>query len=147
MGHTQQLCGWDIAYKWLGPPGTIHIVGYIKEPSRQMIGIFASNTYGISGGHPRELLQKHRNVITPEYPYRPCIDISGDLHCVADDRIEAPSWIGSDVLQGSTGLWCNAFPTSIFFTQNFLRSNAVHTLPQPTFSPSGTPSSIGEVGW
>ena len=33
----------------------------------------------------------------PEYPHRPCVIISGDLHCVPDDRIEATSWIGSGV--------------------------------------------------
>ena len=41
--------------------------------------------YGISGDHPQELLQKHQDVITPEYPHRPCVIISGDLHCVLQD--------------------------------------------------------------
>ena len=43
------------------------------------------------------------HVTTPEYPHRPCVIMSGDLHCVPDDRIEAPSWIGIGLLQGSTG--------------------------------------------
>ena len=109
MGYTQQLCCWDIAYKRLGPPGTIHIVGYLQEPQRQRIGIFPSNTYGVTGDHPQELLQKHQGVIMPEYPHRPCLIISGDLHCVPDDRIEAPSWIDSGVLQGSTGYSAKPF--------------------------------------
>ena len=54
--HTQQFYGWDIAYNRFGPPGTIHVLGYPQEPRRQGIGIFASNTYGISGDHPQELL-------------------------------------------------------------------------------------------
>ena len=29
--------------------------------------------------------------LNPEYPFRPWLIISGDLHCVPDDRIEAPS--------------------------------------------------------
>ena len=66
------------------------------------------------------------------------------LHCVPDDRNEVPSWIGSGVLQGSTRLWYNAVPCSICLTQDFPTSNAVHTMPWPTYSPSGTSSSIGE---
>ena len=64
----------------------------------------------------------------PEFPHGPCIIISGDLHWVPHDRIEAPSWIDGVVLQGSTGLLYNAFPFSICLTQDFPRSNAVHTL-------------------
>ena len=59
-------------------------------------------------------------------------------------HIEAISWIASGVLQGSTRLWYNAFPFSICLTQDFRRSNAVHTLPWPAYSSSGIPSSIGE---
>ena len=62
--HTQQFCGWGIAYKRLGPPGTMHVMGYPQEPHLQRIGIFASNSSGISGGHSQELLQKHHDVIT-----------------------------------------------------------------------------------
>ena len=82
--RTQQLCGWDMAYTRLGPPGTIHI--------RSRNGIFTSNTYGIDGDHQQELLQKHQDVITPEYPQRPYIIISGDLRCMRDVRTETPSW-------------------------------------------------------
>ena len=39
----------------------------------------------------------------PEYPQRPYVIVSGDLHC--DARVEAPSWIDSSVLQSSTGWW------------------------------------------
>ena len=77
------------------------MVSHLQEPHCHRIGIFASNTHGISGGHPQELLQKHQDVITREYPHRSCVMISGDLHCVLDDRIEAPFWIGSGVLEGS----------------------------------------------
>ena len=128
MCHVQQFCGWDIAYKRLGPPGIIRVVGYLREPRRQRIGIFASNTYRISRDHQQELLQKHHDVITTGYPYRPCVIISSDLHFVPNDRIEAPSWIGSGVLQGSTELRYNAFPFSICHTQDFSWSDAVHTL-------------------
>ena len=105
----KKICGWDIAYKRLGPPGTIHVDGYLREPRCQGIGIFASGTYGISGDHPQELLQEHQDVITLEYPHRPCVIISDDLHYVFDDRIETQSWMGSGVLQGCTGLRYNAF--------------------------------------
>ena len=73
MFNAQQFCGWDIAYRRLGPPGSIRIVGYLQEPCRQRIGIFASNTHGVTGDHPQELLQKHRDAITPEYPHKPCV--------------------------------------------------------------------------
>ena len=127
MCHKQQFCGWDIAYKRLEPTGNIHVVGDLQEPLRHGVGIFASNTYGISGGHPQELLQKHQDVITPEYPHRPCVIISGDLHCVPDDHIWVPFGIGSGVVQGSTGWRYNAFSFSIRLTKDFARSNAVHT--------------------
>ena len=104
MCQTQQFCGWDIAYKRLGPPETIHIMDYLQEPRRQRISIFASSTYGIRRHHPQELLQKHQDVITPEYQQIPCIIISGDLHCMPQDRIESPCWKDSSVLQDSTGL-------------------------------------------
>ena len=58
MWHTYQFYGWDIAYKKLGLPGTIQVVGYLQEPPGQTIGIFTSNIYGISGDHPQELLKK-----------------------------------------------------------------------------------------
>ena len=145
MHHAQQFCSWNIADKRLGPPGTIHIVGYLQEPHRQKIYIFASNTHRLSGDHPQELLQKHQDVIMPTYPHRPCVIILGDLHCMPNDCIEDPSWIGSGVLQGSTGLRYNTFPFSICLTQDFPRSNAVHTLPWPAYSASGTLSSIGEA--
>ena len=67
-----------------------------------------------------------------------------DLYCVPDDRIEAPSWIGSGVLQGPTWLRYTAFPFSICLTQDFPRSNAMNALPWPANSPSDTSSSIGE---
>ena len=71
MCHMQQFCGWDIAYKRLGAPGTIHIMGGLQELHCHRIGIFASNTYGIGGDYPQELLQRHQNVIAPEYSRRP----------------------------------------------------------------------------
>ena len=58
----------------------------------------------------------------------------GDLHCVPDDHIWAPFWIGIGVVQGSTGWRYNAFSVSIRLTQDFSRSNAVHTLPWPAYS-------------
>ena len=142
MWYTQQVRGWDIAYKILGPHGIIHM--HLQEPCCQRIGIFASNTYVFSGDHIQELLQKYQDAIKPEYPHRSCVIISDDLHCVPDDRIEALSSIGSGVLQSSTGLRHNAFPLSICLTQDFHRSIVVHTLPWPAYSPSGTPSSIGK---
>ena len=39
MCHTQQFCGWDKAYKRSGPPGTIHVVGYLQALHRQKIEI------------------------------------------------------------------------------------------------------------
>ena len=147
--HTQQFCGWYLAYK--RPPWTNLVVGYLQEPRRQRICILTLNIYGVSGDHPQELLQEHQDVITPEYPRKPCVIISGDLHCMPNDRIEAPSWIGSGtlscticVLQGSTGLQYSAFPFSMCLTQDVSRLNAVHTLPWPAYPMSGTPSSIGE---
>ena len=107
---------------------------YLQKPHFQRIGIFASNTYGISWDHPQGLLQKHHDTITPEYPHRPFVIISGDLHCVPDDRIEALPLIGSGVLQGSTGLWYKAFPLPIFLTQDFSRTNVVHTLSRRAYS-------------
>ena len=144
MCHTQEFCDWDIAYERLGPPGTIHIVGYLQEPRRQRIGIFASNTYGISGDHPQEQLQKHPDVITPEYPHRPCVIIQGDLRSVPFDHFETPSWIGSGMLQGSTEWRYNAFSFPICPTHDLPSSNAVHILPWSAFSPSYFPSSIGD---
>ena len=129
LWHTRQFCSWDITYKILGPLVTIHVAGYLHGTRRQSIGIFASNTNGISRSHPPELLQKHQDVITAEYPHIACVIISGDLHCVSDDQIEAPYWIGSGLLQGSTVLGYNAIPCSIGLTRDFSRSNAVHTLP------------------
>ena len=126
-----------------GPTWTIHVMCYPQESRRQRIDIFAWNAYGISGDHPQKLLQKKQDVKTSEYPHRPCVTISGDLHCMPDDHIEAPSWIGSDVLQGSTRLRYNACPFSICPTQNFPRSKAVH-MPWPVYSPSDTPLNIGE---
>ena len=145
MCHTQQFCGWDIAHKRLGPPGTIHVVHYSQELRRQRIAIFASNACEISEDHPQKQSQEHKNVITPEYLHRPCVIITGDLHCVADDRIEAPSWIGSGGQQGPTWLRYNAFPFSICLTQDFSISKAVKTLPRPAYSSSGTSSSFGET--
>ena len=40
------------------------------------------------------------DAIAPKYLHRPCVIISGDEHCVPDDRIEAPPRIASGVLQG-----------------------------------------------
>ena len=77
--------------------------GDLQEPPRHRIGIFVSSIYGIGGDHQWELLQKHQDAITPEYPHRPYVIVSGDLHCVLGARIEALSWIGSGVLQDSTG--------------------------------------------
>ena len=57
---------------------------------------------------------------------------------------EAPSWTGIYVLQCSTGWPYNVFPFSICLTQDFPRSNAVHILPWPAYSPSCNPSSIGD---
>ena len=117
--------------------GTARVVGYFQEPRHQRIAIFASNTYRIKADHPQELLQKHQYVITPEYPHRTCAIISCNLHCVPDDCIEVPSCIGSGVLQGSIGFRYKAFPFSICPTHDFPRSNAVHILPWPAYSPSG----------
>ena len=78
MCHTKTI----LAYKRLGPLGTIRVAGYLQEPRRQKIDIFASNIYGISEDRPQEQLQKYQDVITPEYPQRPRVIISGDLHCV-----------------------------------------------------------------
>ena len=64
---------------------------------------------------------------------------------MSDEGIEAPSWIGSSVLQGSTELRYNAFPFSICLTQDFRRSNAVHTLAWPAYTPPCTPSSNGDL--
>ena len=61
-----------------------------------------------------------------------------------DDHIEAPSWIGRGVLQGSIGLWYNVFLFSICLKQDFCRSNAVYTLPWPACLPSSNLSSICE---
>ena len=55
MCHTQQFCG---CLQEIGTPGTIYVMGYAQEPLPQRIGIFTANTYGISGDHPQELLQK-----------------------------------------------------------------------------------------
>ena len=66
------------------------------------------------------------------------------LHCVPDDRIVDLSWTGSGVLQGSTGLPYNAFPFPICLTKDFPSSYAVNILPWPVYSPSCSPSSIGE---
>ena len=96
MCRTQQFCGWaiaSIAYKRFVPPITIHVVGDLQEPRHHRLGIFTSNTYGIGGDHLQELLQKHQGIITLEYPHRPCVIVSVDLHCMSDTRIEAPSWI------------------------------------------------------
>ena len=82
--HTRQFCGWYIVYKRLGPPGTIHVACDLQEPHCHRIGIFVSNSYGIGEDHPQELLQKHQDVLTPEYPHRPCAVVSGDLQCVPE---------------------------------------------------------------
>ena len=142
MWHTQTFCDWDIAYKILGPPGSIPVMDYVQEPHRHRIGIFALNIHGISD--PQELLQKHEDATTPKYPHRPCVIISGDLHCVPDDYIDALSWIGSGVLQCSDGWRYNDFPFSIALTQDFPRSNAVYKLSLPAYLPPCTPSSIGK---
>ena len=63
---------------------------------------------------------------------------------MSDECIEASSWMSSGVLQGSTRLQYNAFPSSICLTQDFHRPNAVHALPWPAYSPSSTPSRIDE---
>ena len=131
MCHTQHFCGWYIAYKRMGPPGTIHIVGYLQEPRHQRIGIFASNTYGSVETTHKNCCRNTRT--TSKYPHRPCVIISGDLDCVPDDRIQAPSWIGSGVLQGSTGLWYNAFTLSICLTQGQIQS--IHCPGQRTYRP------------
>ena len=39
----------------------------------------------------------------PEYQQRSCVIVSDYLHCLTDACIEALSWIGNGVLQGSTG--------------------------------------------
>ena len=110
--HKQQFCGWDIAHTRLATPGTIHVVSWLYVPRYQSTGIFASNVYRMSRYHPQMLLQKRQDVIMPEYPQILCVIISCHLHCMPNDRIEAPSWIGSGVLQGSTGLRYKAFPFS-----------------------------------
>ena len=91
-----------------------------------------------------EVLQKHQDITTPEYPDRPCIIIPGDLHCKPDKCIDAPSWIGSGLLQGSSRLWHKVSPFSICLTEDFPISNAIHTLLWPVYSPSSTPPSIGK---
>ena len=73
----------------IGSTGNYHLVGDLQEPHWQRIGMYSPQ---------KEPLQKHQDVITPEYPYRPSEVVSGDLHCVLDDRLEASSWIGSGVL-------------------------------------------------
>ena len=128
---TAYFCGWDIANKRLGPPGSIHVMDYLQEAHRPRIGIFAPNVHGISD--LQELLQKQQDVTTPEYPHRPYVIISGDLHCVPDNYIKALPWTGSGVLQGSTRWRYNAFPFSISPTQDFPRSHAVHKLTWPAY--------------
>ena len=105
-------------------------MGYLQEPRRQRIAIFAI----FNGDHPQELLQKHQYVITPENPHRACVIISCDLHYVPTT---VPSCIGSGVLQGSIGFRYKAFSFSFCPTHDFPRSNAVHILPWPAYSPSG----------
>ena len=73
-----------------------------------------------------------------------CVFNSGTEHWVSDNRVEVQSWIDCDVLPSSTGLQHNDFPFSICLTQDFPRSNAVHTRPWPSYSSSFNPSSIGE---
>ena len=58
-------CVQEIRTTWKHP-----CCGYPQEPRRRRIGSFASKTYGISESRPQELLQKHQDIITPEYPPR-----------------------------------------------------------------------------
>ena len=55
-----------------------------------------------------------------------------------------PLWNRQGVMQGPIGLRHNAFPFLICFTQDFPRSNAVHTLRWSVYSPPCTPFSIRE---
>ena len=60
MLRAEQLFGWDIAYKRLGPPGTIHIVASSRNHAVKGLALFTSNTYEIGVDDPQELLQKIR---------------------------------------------------------------------------------------
>ena len=110
--NTQQCCGWDIAYKRLGPPGTIHIMGYLQEPRRQR----TQNMHN----HIRRFTLRARR------PYRgPILNRQWRACC-------------------DTSLGHGVFPFSICITEDFPRSNAVHTLPWPAYTPYNLPSSISE---
>ena len=90
MCHTQQFSGWWVAYNWLGPTGTVHVVGYIQETCRQRIGLFTWNTNGISGDYPQKTFAENQDLATSEYPHIPWFIISDDWHWVAHRLHRSP---------------------------------------------------------
>ena len=118
MCQAQQFCGWDVAYKKLGPPGIIHVVGYLHGPRRQRTGIFASNTSRTSGDQSQELLHKHQDVITPEYPEWLCGIISGVLTPSCPKTVLRP--------HHEKAAPCCKAPLGYYDTTHFLSLSASH---------------------